>query len=377
MMARTVNGQRYRILTNGSVYHVEVKQGWFFWSKVTDKTVHTITGRVEKETPSIFETVDDADEWINDHARTNGKFYDIDTPKKTLRVWWPVCIAALLALTACDDGGTTVSVPGDNNTVIVDGGDNQPLPEPDPPAEPEPEPMPAPLAESKDVAIVPEVQAAEPPPPEPLRVLIAGQSNICDREPYTGSADVTDLDGDPLGMFSKVGVAFAAELFWRTGIPVRAADACRGGSSVERFAPGGDLHHYFTRHDGVPFDYVLWWQGESDAHAPELYADRLRSLIAATREYAAWDALPWVIVGLERYCAATKITPDCPEPASHTATRAAQVAVADADPYTQILDISPWTNGDYHPWWAYELVGCLAAALAIDKDANPCVFKGN
>lgn len=68
-----------------------------------------------------------------------------------------------------------------------------------------------------------------------------------------------------------------------------------GGTAIDRWAPGGDLHARIKAttesldRAGVAPTHVLWHQGESDSGAnptaPEVYTEKFKAMVAALRDY--------------------------------------------------------------------------------------------
>jgi hypothetical protein len=110
---------------------------------------------------------------------------------------------------------------------------------------------------------------------------------------------------------SGVGLAFALEMFRRSGVPQGLMCVAHGGTSMAQWDPasrdegGGSLYGSMllsVRACGQPVAGLLWYQGESDAAPPlvPLYRERMRTLVAATRRDLEQPALPWVVVQLAR-----------------------------------------------------------------------------
>lgn len=106
-----------------------------------------------------------------------------------------------------------------------------------------------------------------------------------------------------------VGVSFGREMVARTGVPQGLVACAHGGTSMAQWSPalkgqgsqslyGAMLRRF--RLLGQPIAGVLWYQGESDAACPEGYTERMRELVAATREDFDLPDLPWVVVQIGR-----------------------------------------------------------------------------
>lgn len=108
------------------------------------------------------------------------------------------------------------------------------------------------------------------------------------------------------------GHAFGLEMLKRTKVPQGLIACAHGGTSMEQWTPAGrDLggaSYYgamIRRYKklGQPVAGVVWYQGESDADcdAARVYTDKMKALVAATREDMGLPRLPWVIVQMGRH----------------------------------------------------------------------------
>jgi hypothetical protein len=106
-----------------------------------------------------------------------------------------------------------------------------------------------------------------------------------------------------------VGIFFAHEMMRRSGVPQGMIATAHGGTSMAQWDPAqGEMYPSMlasVRATGQPVAGLLWYQGESDTNPTdaELYQDRMKKLVAATRRDFRLPKLPWVIVQLARFCA--------------------------------------------------------------------------
>ncbi|MBN9122786.1 MAG: protein kinase [Planctomycetes bacterium] len=93
--------------------------------------------------------------------------------------------------------------------------------------------------------------------------------------------------------------AFGDAMFEEYGVPIGIASTGHSGTSVNQWAPGGELCRWtstrikqFGPHG---FRAVLWHQGESDVGMPaDEYARKMTALIRETQKAAGWD-VPWFV----------------------------------------------------------------------------------
>ncbi len=93
--------------------------------------------------------------------------------------------------------------------------------------------------------------------------------------------------------------AFGDAMYTQYRVPIGIATTGHGGTSVNAWQPGGDLHNWMmTRvHQLGPggFRCVLWHQGESDVGmSPDEYAAKLTNTILASKQLAGWE-FPWFV----------------------------------------------------------------------------------
>lgn len=93
--------------------------------------------------------------------------------------------------------------------------------------------------------------------------------------------------------------AFGDALHSRYQVPIGVASTGYGGTAVEQWQPGGHLFDGTMRRvhklGRKGFRAVLWHQGESDFQtSSEVYFERLKRTIEATRNEAGWE-FPWLV----------------------------------------------------------------------------------
>lgn len=93
--------------------------------------------------------------------------------------------------------------------------------------------------------------------------------------------------------------AFGDAMYARYQVPIGVATTGHGGTSVNQWQPGGDLHNWMmTRiYELGPggFRGVLWHQGEADVNLPpDDYAAKLTNTIWASKQLAGWE-FPWFV----------------------------------------------------------------------------------
>lgn len=123
------------------------------------------------------------------------------------------------------------------------------------------------------------------------------------------------------------------------GVPVGVVSVGWSGSAIGRWNPtGNDLYNNLKMAiDALDGDFaaILWHQGESDrGNSTVYYQDALEALIAASRDDAGWEELPWVIALVSADAngnADTKITD-------------AQKAVIEGDLYAFLGPDSDWVK---------------------------------
>ncbi len=112
-----------------------------------------------------------------------------------------------------------------------------------------------------------------------------------------------------------IGVYFGVEMHRRTGVPQGLIATAHGGTSMEQWDPakrdqGGESLYgsmlASLRAVGQPIAGVLWYQGESDAHAAAvaLYTRRMQALVAAIRADLRQKDLPFLTVQISRVVSA-------------------------------------------------------------------------
>jgi sialate O-acetylesterase len=108
-----------------------------------------------------------------------------------------------------------------------------------------------------------------------------------------------------------VGVFFAREMLQRSGVPQGLICTAHGATSMTQWDAGrkneGAASFYGSmllavKATGQPVAGVLWYQGESDAceSDKELYTERTKRLVAATRRDLRQPSLPWIAVQIGR-----------------------------------------------------------------------------
>ena len=108
-----------------------------------------------------------------------------------------------------------------------------------------------------------------------------------------------------------VGIFYAREMIARDGVPQGLICTAHGGTTMRQWDPklksSGPASLYASMlasvaATGQPVAGVLWYQGESDANAPDvsLYTKRMQTLVRAVRRDLRQAGLPWVIVQLAR-----------------------------------------------------------------------------
>lgn len=93
--------------------------------------------------------------------------------------------------------------------------------------------------------------------------------------------------------------AFGDAMYARFGVPIGVAVTGHGGTSVNRWQPGGDLFPWMMRRirqlGPRGFRAVLWHQGESDVRMdPELFYRKMVRLIEWSKFEAGWE-FPWFV----------------------------------------------------------------------------------
>ena len=93
--------------------------------------------------------------------------------------------------------------------------------------------------------------------------------------------------------------AFGDALFEEYQVPIGVASTGHSGTSVNQWAPGGELCRWTTgrmnQFGPNGFRAVLWHQGESDVGMPaEEYTRKMTALIRETRRVAGWE-VPWFV----------------------------------------------------------------------------------
>jgi hypothetical protein len=129
------------------------------------------------------------------------------------------------------------------------------------------------------------------------------------------------------------------------------------------------LNRLETRGDNVEFGCFLWVQGENEAgwNAAFTYEEKLTGLIAALREDLGTPELPFILgrTALQQGQAQGGPSPD----ANLAAVRAAQEAVAAADPFVEWVDMDdlPGAGDSYHfATEGYQLLGERMATACAD-----------
>jgi serine/threonine protein kinase len=93
--------------------------------------------------------------------------------------------------------------------------------------------------------------------------------------------------------------AFGDAMFEEYGVPIGIASTGHSGTSVNEWAPGGELCRWTSarmkQFGPNGFRAVLWHQGESDfGLAPDEYARKMTALIRETQRVVGWEA-PWFV----------------------------------------------------------------------------------
>lgn len=93
--------------------------------------------------------------------------------------------------------------------------------------------------------------------------------------------------------------AFGDALYAKYGVPIGVAVTGHGGTSVNQWQPGDELHNWMMARilklGPNGFRAVLWHQGESDVGmSSEEYQAKLTRIILASKDQAGWE-FPWFI----------------------------------------------------------------------------------
>lgn len=93
--------------------------------------------------------------------------------------------------------------------------------------------------------------------------------------------------------------AFGDAMFSIYKVPIGIAVTGHGGTSVNQWQPGGELHNWMMARiwqlGPGGFRAVLWHQGESDANmAPEEYFEKMARVVGASTRLAGWE-FPWFV----------------------------------------------------------------------------------
>ncbi|MFA7334757.1 MAG: sialate O-acetylesterase [Kiritimatiellia bacterium] len=108
------------------------------------------------------------------------------------------------------------------------------------------------------------------------------------------------------------GIFFAREMLAKSGVPQGLICTAHGGTSMAQWDPkrktlGGESLYasmlMSLQATGQPVSGILWYQGESDANdaAVNLYTERMKELVAATRRDFKQPSLPWIVVQIGRF----------------------------------------------------------------------------
>ena len=98
------------------------------------------------------------------------------------------------------------------------------------------------------------------------------------------------------------GIFFARQMLERSGVPQGLIATAHGGTAMWQWDPvKGEMYASMLsswKATGQPVAGLLWYQGESDTNEKdeEIYVDRMKKLVAATRRDFRVPGLPWVIV---------------------------------------------------------------------------------
>jgi len=108
--------------------------------------------------------------------------------------------------------------------------------------------------------------------------------------------------------------AFGDAMYAKYQVPIGVATTGHGGTSVNQWQPGGDLHNWMmTRiYELGPggFRGVLWHQGESDVNMPSAdYAAKLTNTIWASKQLAGWE-FPWFVAQVSYHNPGNPIYPN-------------------------------------------------------------------
>ena len=129
----------------------------------------------------------------------------------------------------------------------------------------------------------------------------------------TQAADSWTAASDDISGFTATGYLFARRLNDELDIPIGLVNATWSGQKIQPFIDGGIFNGMITPIARFPIKGVIYYQGEADsnmqadtADAPEVYAAKMRKLVAAWR--GAWrnKDLPFYYVQLASYGAANR-----------------------------------------------------------------------
>ena len=124
-------------------------------------------------------------------------------------------------------------------------------------------------------------------------------------------------------------------------VPIGVAVTGHGGTSVNQWQPGGELHNWMMTRiwqlGKGEFRAVLWHQGETDVSMPtDEYYDKLKATIESSKEKAGWE-FPWFVA---------QVSYRTPETPSFETTRNAQKKIWDTGVALEGPDTDTLT-GDY------------------------------
>ncbi len=211
-----------------------------------------------------------------------------------------------------------------------------------------------------EITFADQIKAALPDRRTAVVKVAAGGTNI--REHWERGLPSDQKYPDKSQLFhSLMGTLDSAEYSEANGNPLLyASEPTRLDNALDRLA---------TRGDNVEFGCFLWVQGENEAgwNAAFTYEEKLTGLIAAVREDLGTPELPFILgrTALQQGQAQGGPSPD----ANLAAVRAAQEAVAAADPFVEWVDMDdlPGAGDSFHfATEGYQLLGERLATACAD-----------
>ena len=207
--------------------------------------------------------------------------------------------------------------------------------------------------------------------------LVSGQSNIARETLWEGdyedvfawnriydANDKTELNW----YFSTVAGHFALEMKTETNT-VGVVAVTEGGTEISEWSVGGYYYEtYISKLEGLPFDGVVWWQGETDSIYGNLdYGDDLIAMINQWRDLFG-ASVPFYIIELENFapCLNYVDVDDCEEPQWWDDTRKEQLKALTLE-NVYIIPTTDITHGHVHPLYAYSEIARRAAEIAKEN----------